>query len=77
MDEPARSQSIMPAALPLHYGDTIHACRPADIYHMYCQSEGGGGTHLAMLAEAKAMGIFISPLVIPALYCRPLSTYSC
>lgn len=36
MDEAARSQSIMPAALPLHYGDTTHTHRLAGIYHMYC-----------------------------------------
>lgn len=34
MDEVARSQSIMPAALPLHYGNTIHTRRPAAIYHL-------------------------------------------
>lgn len=36
MDIAARSQSIMPAALPLHYGDTMHTHRPARIYHMHC-----------------------------------------
>lgn len=34
MDEAARSQSIMPAALPLHYGNTIHTRRLAAIYHL-------------------------------------------
>ncbi len=39
MDGVACSQSIMPAALPLHYGDTIPTHRPARIYHMYCHTD--------------------------------------
>lgn len=39
MDESARSQSITPAALPLHYGDTMRTHRPASIYHMSCHAE--------------------------------------
>lgn len=34
MDEAAGSQSIVPAALPLHYGDTMHIHQQAGIYHM-------------------------------------------
>ncbi|MED6233720.1 hypothetical protein ATANTOWER_015595 [Ataeniobius toweri] len=39
MDESARSQSIMPAAPPLHYGDTVHTYRTASIYQMCCHAE--------------------------------------
>lgn len=39
MDESAHSQSIMPTALPLHYGDTMRTHRPASIYHMSCHAE--------------------------------------
>lgn len=35
IDRPAGSQSIMPAALPLHYGDTMHTHRPAGVYHKH------------------------------------------
>lgn len=39
MDEAARSQSIILAALPLHYGDTMPTHRPARIYHMCCHTD--------------------------------------
>ena len=39
MDEAASSQSITPAALPLHYGDTMHTHRLFGIYHIYCQTD--------------------------------------
>lgn len=37
MDESARPRSITPAALPLHYGDTMHTHGPARIFHVCCQ----------------------------------------
>ena len=39
MDEATCAQSIMPAALPLHYGDTMPTRRLAGIYHMYCHAD--------------------------------------
>lgn len=52
MDEAARSQSIMPEALPLHYGDTMPTHRPAGIYHMYCHTD----------REGESAGLRVAPV---------------
>lgn len=39
MFEAMRSQYLTPAALPLHYGNTIHTHRPAAIYHRNFHTE--------------------------------------
>lgn len=54
MDEAARSQSIMPAALPLHYGNTIHIHSPAAIYHL--------NFHMENVCEKLLFVVLLFPL---------------
>lgn len=49
MAEATGSQSIMPAALPLHYGGTTHTNQLVGVNHMYCHTQALFSMFLAML----------------------------